>query len=194
MSGSGFVAKEVVAHIDGGSRGNPGPAAYGVVVSDAEGAHLASFSKFLGRATNNVAEYQGLLGVLNYALEAGHTRLKVISDSELLTRQITGQYKVRNPDLKILHQHARRLIQQFDSFSIQHALREHNREADRLVNEALDREKGRNAPSTVAAAPGSPRSEPLRASATYQQGLLKLHQDLPLQEDEEIIVEIRRRK
>ncbi len=194
MSGNGFVAKEVVAHIDGGSRGNPGPAAYGVVVSDAEGALLASFSKFLGRATNNVAEYQGLLGVLNYALEAGHTRLKVISDSELLTRQITGQYKVRNPDLKILHQHARQLIQQFDSFSIQHVLREHNREADGLVNEALDQRKGRNAPSPAAATPGSPRSEPLRASATYQQGFLNLHQELPLKEGEEIIVEIRRRK
>lgn len=130
--------QEVVAYIDGGSRGNPGPAAYGVVVRDAEGAHLASFSKFLGRATNNVAEYQGLLAALNYAREHRYSRLKIVSDSELLARQITGQYKVKNAGLKPLHERARTLIGQFAGFSIQHVLREHNREADRLVNEALD--------------------------------------------------------
>jgi len=184
------VTQEVVAHIDGGSRGNPGPAAYGVTVCDAQGAHLASFSKFLGRATNNVAEYQGLLAALDYALERGHARLKVISDSELLARQITGRYKVKNPDLKILHGRARSLIEQLDSFSIQHVLREKNREADRLVNEALDAGEGKKA----SPAPHPPAPQSLRASATYRQGVLKLDQTLPLDEGEEISVEIRRRK
>lgn len=182
--------QEVVAYIDGGSRGNPGPAAYGVAVCNAQGARLASFSKFLGRATNNVAEYQGLLAALDYAIERGHTRLKVISDSELLARQITGQYKVKNPDLKILHERARRLIEQLDSFSIQHVLREKNREADRLVNEALDAGEAKKASS----APDPPTPQSLATSATCRQGVLKLDQALPLAEGKEISVEIRRRK
>ena len=182
--------REVVAYIDGGSRGNPGPAAYGVVVCNAEGARLASFSKFLGRATNNVAEYQGLLAALGYALEHRHSRLKVVSDSELLARQITGQYKVKSPDLKVLHERARALIAQFDSFTIKHVLREHNREADRLVNESLDVAEAKK--QSQAPIPRAPHS--LRASATYRQGVLRLDETLPLNEGEEVSVEIRRRK
>jgi ribonuclease HI len=182
--------QEVVAHIDGGSRGNPGPAAYGVVLHSVQGASLGSFSKFLGRATNNVAEYQGLLAALNYALEHHFRRLKVVSDSELLTRQINGQYKVKNPDLKILHERAKRLIAQFDSFTIRHVLREHNREADSLANEAMDAAGSPKAsrPATTAAAP------PLRARATYRHGALTLHENLPLAEGEEVSLEIRRGK
>jgi probable phosphoglycerate mutase len=125
---------EIVAHIDGASRGNPGPAAYGVVVKTAEGESLAIFSKFLGQATNNVAEYQGLLAALDYALKHRHTRLRVMSDSELLTRQIGGKYKVKSPDLKPLHQRAVELIGHFAAFSLLYLPREQNREADRLAN------------------------------------------------------------
>ncbi|HVB29180.1 MAG TPA: ribonuclease HI family protein [Terriglobia bacterium] len=190
MSAKVPETQEVVAHIDGGSRGNPGPAAYGVVVCNAEGTRLASFSKFLGCATNNVAEYQGLLAALGYALEHRHSRLKVVSDSELLARQITGQYKVKNPDLKILHERARTLIAQLDSFSIKHVLREHNREADRLANEALDAAGGKKG----AQAPRPATPPPLRASATYRQGVLRLDETLPLDEGEEVSVEIHRAK
>jgi len=190
MSAKVPETQEVVAHIDGGSRGNPGPAAFGVIVHDAEGARLASFSKFLGHATNNVAEYQGLLAALSYALERHYPRVKVVSDSELLTRQINGQYKVKNPDLKILYERAKTLIRQFDSFTIKHVLREHNREADRLANEALDAAEGKKVPYPA----GPEAAVPLRARATYRHGVLTLHATLPLAEGEEVSVEIRRRK
>lgn len=180
----------VVVHIDGGSRGNPGPAAYAVVVQNAEGACLASFAKFLGRATNNVAEYQGLLAALSYALEHHYSRVKVVSDSELMVRQLTGQYKVKNPDLKILHERAKYLISQLGSFTVKHALREHNREADRLVNQALDVAEGRKR-SKVSCLPAL---QPLRASAIYHQGVLRLRETLPLDEGEEVSVEIHRTK
>jgi ribonuclease HI len=129
---------ETIAHVDGGSRGNPGPAAYGVTVESAGGAPLAKLSKFLGRATNNVAEYQGLLAALEYALAHHHSRLRVLTDSELMARQIEGRYKVKSPDLKPLFEKARGMILQLDHFSIRHVPREQNREADRLVNQALD--------------------------------------------------------
>ena len=182
--------QELVAHIDGGSRGNPGPAAFGVMVHNAQGSCVASFAKFLGNATNNVAEYQGLLAALSYALEHHCQRLKVVSDSELLTRQINGQYKVKNPDLKILYERAGTLIAQLDSFAIKHVLREHNREADRLVNEALDTAVGKRAgPPAGPAAPA-----PLRARATYRRGALTLQENLPLAEGEEVSLEIHRGK
>jgi GxxExxY protein len=129
---------DAVMHIDGGARGNPGPAACAVVVAAADGAPLASFSKYLGETTNNVAEYRGLLAALEYALEHHYLRLKVVSDSELLVRQMQGRYKVKSADLKPLHEQARRLIDRLAAFSIEHVRREANREADRLVNEALD--------------------------------------------------------
>ena len=132
----------IVAYIDGGARGNPGPAACAVVVEAADGTRLDAFSKRLGRATNNVAEYQGLLAALKYALAHGRLHLKVISDSELLVRQIHGQYKVKNRDLKALHQQARQMISRFATFSIEHVRRDENRDADSLVNEALDAEEG----------------------------------------------------
>ncbi len=128
----------IVARIDGASRGNPGPAAYGIVVETSEGVRLAALSKYLGRSTNNVAEYHALLAALDYARENRHRRLKVLSDSELLVRQIQGNYKVKSANLKPLHERARRLMPEFATFSIVHVPREENREADRLANHALN--------------------------------------------------------
>ena len=136
-------AHYLIAHSDGGARGNPGPAGYGVVIKDQSGGKIAALSVYLGHQTNNFAEYQGLIAALEYTVEHGPKALKVISDSELLVRQIKGIYKVKNATLKDLHARARDLIAQLDWFSIGHALREHNQEADRLANEAMDRGMGR---------------------------------------------------
>jgi len=132
-------ANYLAAHIDGGARGNPGPAGYGVVLQDESGRKVATLSEYLGHQTNNFAEYQGLIGALAYAIQHGPKALRVVSDSELLVRQIKGIYKVKNPTLKDLHARAKELIAQLDWFSISHALREHNQEADRLANEAMDK-------------------------------------------------------
>jgi ribonuclease HI len=132
-----------VAHIDGGARGNPGPAGYGVVIEDQAGRRVAGLSQYLGHHTNNYAEYSGLLAALEYALTHGPKALKVISDSELMVRQITGVYKVRNAALLELYQKAQQLIRQLEWFEIGHVLRESNREADQLANEAMDRGQGR---------------------------------------------------
>lgn len=129
---------QVIAHIDGASRGNPGPAAYGVVLESDEGALLTTLSKTIGHTTNNVAEYHGLLAALEYAQQHDIRRLKVLSDSELMARQIQGAYKVKSPDLKPLYERARSAIARLESFSIEHVRREHNREADKLANKALD--------------------------------------------------------
>ena len=133
----------LVAHSDGGARGNPGPSGYGVVIKDQSGRKVAALSEYLGHQTNNFAEYQGLIAALEYALKNGPKALKLISDSELLVRQIKGIYKVKNATLQDLHARAKELIAQLDWFSIGHALREHNQEADRLANEAMDRGMGR---------------------------------------------------
>ncbi len=143
----------LIAHSDGGARGNPGPSGYGVVIQDQSGRQVAALSEYLGHQTNNFAEYQGLIGALEYALQHGPKALKLISDSELLVRQIKGIYKVKNPALRDLHARAQELIAQLDWFSIGHALREHNQEADRLANEAMDRGMGRVAADRVAQAP-----------------------------------------
>jgi len=132
----------LIAHTDGGARGNPGPAAYGVVIKDEAGRKVATLSEYLGHQTNNFAEYQGLIAALEYALQHGKA-LKVISDSELLVRQIKGIYKVKNATLQDLHGRAKELITQMEWFSIGHALREHNQEADRLANDAMDKGMGR---------------------------------------------------
>ena len=133
----------LVAHSDGGARGNPGPAGYGVVIKDESGRKIAALSQYLGHQTNNFAEYQGLIAALEYALAHGPKALKLISDSELLVRQIKGVYKVKSPALKDLHARAKELIAQLDWFSAGHALREQNKEADRLANEAMDKGMGR---------------------------------------------------
>ena len=136
-------AEYLVAHIDGGARGNPGPAGYGVAIEDQAGRRVAALSQYLGHRTNNYAEYSGLLAALEYALAHGPKALKVISDSELMVRQIKGVYKVRNAALLELYQKAQQLIRQLEWFEIGHVLRESNREADRLANEAMDRGQGR---------------------------------------------------
>ena len=144
-------AHYLIAHSDGGARGNPGPAGYGVVLKDETGRKVAALSEYLGHQTNNFAEYQGLIAALEYAIEHGPKALKLISDSELLVRQIKGIYKVKNPTLKDLHGRAQELISQLEWFSIGHALREHNQEADRLANEAMDKGMGRRAASPALA-------------------------------------------
>ncbi len=146
----------LIAHSDGGARGNPGPAGYGVVIQDEAGRKVAALSEYLGHQTNNFAEYQGLIAALEYAIEHGHKALKVVSDSELLVRQIKGVYKVKNATLQELHARAKQLIAQLDWFSIDHALREHNREADELANQAMDKGTGRVATTTRVAAGDSP--------------------------------------
>ena len=137
----------ITAHCDGGARGNPGPAGYGVEVTDPTGAVVAELSEFLGICTNNVAEYSGLLASLQYALDHGHPALRVISDSELMVKQIQGKYKVNSPDLKPLWQTAKQRIAQLKSFEITHALRHKNKAADRLANEAMDRGMARGTPA-----------------------------------------------
>jgi ribonuclease HI len=129
---------EWIAQIDGASRGNPGPAAAAVVIKTADGNRVASFAKYLGRTTNNFAEYQALLAALQFGVGQEQRRIRVQSDSELLVRQILGSYKVRSNDLRPLHQRALDMIRAFEHFSIKHVPREQNREADRLANRALD--------------------------------------------------------
>jgi ribonuclease HI len=139
------------AHTDGGARGNPGPAGYGVVIHDSQGNRVAALSQYLGRQTNNFAEYQALIAALEHAAANGVQALRVISDSELLVRQIHGIYKVKEPTLRDLHARARQLISQLQWFDIQHVLRGHNREADQLANEAMDKGAGRRPERAVAA-------------------------------------------
>ena len=134
----------VIANIDGGARGNPGPAAYGVVVRNTKGEVLAELSDYLGLQTNNYAEYSGLLAALEYAVQLKLPSLKIFSDSELLVRQMQGRYKVNNPTLQELFARARSLAAKLKHFSIEHVLRERNKEADWLVNKVLDeRARGR---------------------------------------------------
>jgi len=127
------------AHVDGGARGNPGPAGYGVAIQDASGHPIAELSEYLGHRTNNYAEYQGLLAALRSATEHQIKALKVISDSELMVRQMKGIYKVRHPDLRKLYDEAQQLVRRLEHFEISHALREQNKTADRLANQAMDR-------------------------------------------------------
>ena len=133
------------AHCDGGSRGNPGPAGYGAVIEGADGRVVARLSEYLGRQTNNFAEYKGLLAVLAWAVEHGAKRLRVVSDSELMVKQMKGQYKVASPGLRPLWEEAKRLASRLDRFEIRHTLRGGNQEADRLANEAMDKGMGKSA-------------------------------------------------
>lgn len=130
-----------IAHVDGGSRGNPGHAGYGVFIRDAGGKPVAELSEYLGLQTNNFAEYSGLLAALRYAREHGCDGLEVVSDSELMVRQINGQYKVKNEGLKPLYQQATAMIRELGWFKARHVRREFNRDADRLANDAMDRKR-----------------------------------------------------
>lgn len=169
------------AHCDGGARGNPGPAGYGAVIATQDGTVLAELSEFLGFKTNNFAEYSGLLGVLQWALDNGYSRLKVVSDSELMVKQIQGKYKVNSPDLRPLFDEAKRRIQKLEVFRIEHALRHKNKTADRLANEAMDRGMGKAAgpvkatpyPSASSAPPAPKRLEATPAAPEMLRGFVK---------------------
>jgi ribonuclease HI len=126
------------AAIDGGSRGNPGPAAWGVAILDDDGECVEGHSGAIGRATNNVAEYRALIEALRLADRSGAGEVDIQADSELVVRQIKGEYRVRHPDLKPLYLEAVRLIRGLKSFRIRHVRRKYNKLADRLVNAALD--------------------------------------------------------
>jgi ribonuclease HI len=125
-------------HIDGASRGNPGEAGFGVYVTSPSGEEVASLYGYLGRASNNVAEYEALLHALRYALGRGARRVKIFSDSELVVRQMAGQYRVKHPDMQTLYRQARGLLGRFERVDIAHVRREKNKDADRLANQALD--------------------------------------------------------
>jgi ribonuclease HI len=189
------------ANIDGGSRGNPGPAAYGVVIRDAKGDIVAKLKKYIGRMTNNVAEYYGLIAALDYMQSQGIRALRIESDSELLVKQMRGQYKVRSPELQPLFERARKMSQALESFRIDHVYREQNREADALANEAMDEVEGGSAKSVKAAAAAaptpaksetrSPVGEVRKIRARFRSGVLYLLEDVDLPDGVEVDVLLR---
>src|SRR3979490_1090681 len=130
------------ANIDGAARGNPGPASYGLVLRRPDGKPLESLGKYIGRHTNNVAEYYALIAALDYAAAKGIKRLRVYSDSQLIVNQIKGIYKVKHPDLRPLHERAKKMAAGLEAFTIQYIPREQNREADAAANAALDNTSG----------------------------------------------------
>ncbi len=128
----------ITAYVDGGARGNPGPAGYGAYILDANGSVLAELYAPLGKTTNNIAEYNGLLAALRWALEHGHDRVHVRADSLLLVEQMRGNYRVKNEGLKPLHHEAQRLVGLIGTVTFEHVRRELNKEADRLSNLGMD--------------------------------------------------------
>jgi ribonuclease HI len=204
------------ANIDGGSRGNPGPASYGVVIHDARGNVVARLKKYIGRTTNNVAEYYGLIAALDYAEAHAIRALRVESDSELLVKQMRGQYKVKSGDLRPLYEHAKKLSQALEWFRIDHVYREQNAEADALANEAMDEASGRptaasgqsrggwvlppakalDKPAAAlerqADAPGARAEDAQRVRAVYRKGALHPLDRLALHEEEEVQIVVSR--
>jgi ribonuclease HI len=181
------------ANIDGGSRGNPGPAAYGVLIRDGKGEIVARLKKYIGQNTNNVAEYFGLIAALDYAQTHGIRALRVESDSELMVKQMRGQYKVKSEDLKPLFERARKMAQALEVFRIEHIYREQNHEADALVNQALDET------SRPAAAASNPARQPakdptLRFFARFKDGALHPEDSLDLPDGTDVEVILRLRK
>ena len=132
---------KVVVHVDGGARGNPGPAAAGAVISTPAGEVLTDAAEAIGVATNNVAEYRGLLLGLQRARELGASEVDVVNDSELVAKQVNGVYKVKHPDMKPLHAAAIKALEGFDRWSIRSVPRAQNADADALVNQALDAQR-----------------------------------------------------
>src|SRR5438445_696140 len=143
-------------HIDGASRGNPGPAAFAFVITR-PGLPPVEEAQTLGSVTNNVAEYTALVRGLEAAADLGLKRLAVFSDSELLVKQMNGEYRVKHPDLLPLYEDARELVKEFDSVAISHVRREHNKRADALCNEALDSKLGKAAKPSAEQGPKSPK-------------------------------------
>ena len=200
------------ANIDGGSRGNPGPAAYGVVIRDPKGEIVARLKKYIGRMTNNVAEYYGLIAALDYVESQGIRALRIESDSELLVKQMKGLYKVRSAELAPLYERARKMAAALESFRIDHVYREQNREADALANMAMDEVEGpdakprgerasaKSAPSSASsasspavvaakphAAPALP-SDVRKIRARFRSGVLYLLEDVELPDGIELDV------
>ena len=195
FAGAEPEAKAVTAayrvNIDGGSRGNPGPAAYGVLIRDPRGQVVAKLKKYIGRMTNNVAEYYGLIAALDYAQTHGIRALRVESDSELLVKQMRGLYKVKSGDLQPLFERAKKMSQGFESFRVEHVYREQNREADALANEALDETAG-PVPGAVAKAQASDaKAGPRRIRARYRGGVLYLLEDVELPDGTEVEILLR---
>lgn len=163
----------VTAYCDGGSRGNPGPAGYGVYVQDDQGNVVGELSQYLGIKTNNFAEYSGLIASLEFAVQNRYPCLRVVSDSELMVKQMKGQYRVNSPDLRLLHERARRLALELKGFEIRHVLREKNRHADRLANLAMDR-GGAKAPREAGGQrPERARKAPAEGDSTEKKQILR---------------------
>jgi ribonuclease HI len=131
----------ITAHVDGGARGNPGPAGYGVVITDESGQVLAELYEAIGISTNNIAEYRGLLAALEWALAHGHRTLHIKSDSLLIIQQMRGSYRVKNEGLLPLYRQARHLIAKIGDVTFEHVRREQNRDADRLSNLGMDQNR-----------------------------------------------------
>ena len=182
------------ANVDGGSRGNPGPAAYGVVVRDPRGDIVARLKKYIGKNTNNVAEYFGLIAALDYAQNHGVRALRVESDSELMVKQMSGQYKVKSEELKPLFERAKKMSQTFESFRISHVYREQNKEADALVNQALDETSGAGGGSAAKAEKQAGKDGTMRLVARYKDGVLQPYETLDLPEGTEVELLLRLRK
>jgi ribonuclease HI len=136
------VPERVVVNVDGGARGNPGPAAIAAVVSTPDGEPLESVGEAIGRATNNVAEYRALLLGIERARDLGANEVDLVGDSELVVKQVKGEYRVKDPGLRPLHAEVRAALEAFDRWSIRHVRREQNAAADRLVNSTLDEAAG----------------------------------------------------
>src|SRR5215469_16399916 len=169
------------ANIDGAARGNPGPAAYGVVIRRPDGAKHESLGKYIGRHTNNVAEYYALIAALDYATANGIRRLRVYSDSQLIVNQIKGLFKVKHPDLRPLHERAKKQAAALESFTIEYVPREQNRDADDLANAALDNVSGvkpahASPPAKVASSAKGLYLEDLHVGQKFSSGTYRMDQ------------------
>jgi ribonuclease HI len=180
-----------IANIDGASRGNPGPAAYAVVMRDPNGNVILELGKRLGRDTNNVAEYYALLAALDYATSRGIRALRIRSDSELLVRQIQGRYKVKSPDLKPLHERALKLARHLQYFTIEHVRREQNVEADALANAALDGVAPANTgiSQTNVERRATESAKPRRIRARFERGVFVPLEKPELAEGSDVVIE-----
>ncbi len=157
---------EVIAYIDGGSRGNPGPAAAGFILTDKDGNQLCAKGMFLGETTNNVAEYTAISNALQAAKNIGAKKIKVFSDSELLVKQVNGEYKVKSENIRPLFQQAVNLLGDFENWKVQHVTRDKNKEADKLVNQVLNLQQDIEAK----AEPATPNEKPVRLGVLISGG------------------------
>jgi ribonuclease HI len=200
-SPSARVEGAYTANIDGAARGNPGPASYGVVIRRPDGTPLETIGKYIGRYTNNVAEYYALIAALDYAAANRIKRLRVLSDSQLIVNQMKGLYKVKHPDLRPLHERAKKQAASLEAFTIQYVPREQNREADAAANAALDNTGGvkpafasepAKAMSPARAEPRASLSAPRKIRARFRDGVLIPTEPLGYGENEELEITIER--